>query len=1491
MYKSYLQPLIFAILALVLVACSGTSGDESPTSGDQRAAEANRTAELFAKSAAINTAELTKAQSEAAQTAPPEPQVLTKASARSPVYRFYNTQTGAHFYTISVTERDRVKNTLPVFAYEGEAFYVSAVADVGLSPVYRFYNTQTGVHFYSISAEEKTHIEANLPQMKYEGIGYYASKTLLAGMVPLYRFYVSTKGFHFYSASEAEKDRIRTQLPHYLFESVGYYVFGSAVESFAVGGSLSGLAAGQSVVLQNNSGDDLTLSADGSFTFSRRVNKDSVYSVSVKTQPVGQTCAISNPSGTVTAVVASVVVNCSTNNYSVGGSVTGLGAGRSLVLQMNGASDLPLGANGAFVFPSTLSHGTAYSVTVKTQPVGHTCSVANAAGTALSEVGDLLVQCVVNSYPVRVVPVGLPAGQVLVLQNNGADDLTISTSGFNAFSQPVAFGSTYAVTIKSQPVAFTCKVDVGTGTMGVGVVVTLTCTPNSYVIGGSVSGLGTGKSVVLQLNGANDLTRTAAGSFSFAATVAHGSAYSVTVKTQPVGQTCSVGSGSGTATAAVTTVTVNCTTNTYTVGGNVTGLATGQSVVLQINGGGDLVRSANGAFGFSTPLTDGGTYLVSVKTQPVGQTCLVANGSGTVTGAVTNISVTCSTSTYNIGGTVTGLATGQSVVLQLNGANDLVRSASGAFTFAAPVSHGGAYNVTVKTQPAGQTCSVTGGSGTATTAVTTVQVTCSTNAYSVGGSITGLGAGKTVVLQNNAGNDLVRSVNGNFVFSVAIPYGSPYAVSVKTQPVDQTCTVTTGLGTVNGQVSNVAVSCADHVTVSGALSGLIAGNPVVLTLNGGGDLSLSANGGFSFASKTPLGATYVVGVKTQPRGQTCAVGNATGTAVSAVTNIVVSCANNTPTDLVISEVGGCPWESYSGCWLEVFNPTSTTRTLSAYRLRSGESTANVSIFDLPSVAVAPGQYRILAANVSGDVPVTSQNPVVMLGNASSAPFWGGFSGSGLVELVTVTGGTTVDAVRFGNEASAPQPLTAGHWTGAAVSGGFEGGINDQSRSIVRPLASMSSQDTQSALDWAAVAYATPGGPNDVASGATDADNDGLPDANELPGTTYNGLDLYSMGARANQRDIFVEIDRMNISTASVTPQRAAMQRVKDAFALKGIAVHMDAGSLYSTTFDPAQFNLGQSDALVPYQPCVGFLPGDCSGNSSASYRLVYDWKWQHFDPRRRPMFHYALMAERSTSAESGRAEIFGNDILVSIGTFSFLSTQKMEEFQASTLMHELGHNLGLSHGGADDVNYKPNYLSVMNYLFQGNGVSPGNTIWPFVYWKNSFGAGSGNIFCFPGATNPICTAEPVPFAIGYSEGSGLPLNESVLFESANVGRGALPGVYADWDLNGALTGTAISKDLNGDGVLGVLTDHNDWAAITLPFVRMSSGGLLQKAAFQSLARRAAKVPERGPTVPDPLLRDRGPTISTCGGETRNTQTLRTLRGKAAYEQSPASGAR
>ncbi len=81
---------------------------------------------------------------------------------------------------------------------------------------------------------------------------------------------------------------------------------------------------------------------------------------------------------------------------------------------------------------------------------------------------------------------------------------------------------------------------------------------------------------------------------------------------------------------------------TSTLGGTVTGLNSGNSVTLVKNGTEQLVRSSDGAFVFDTPVTS--AYTVTVGVQPLWQTCTVVNASGTASGNVTNVAVTCSAS-------------------------------------------------------------------------------------------------------------------------------------------------------------------------------------------------------------------------------------------------------------------------------------------------------------------------------------------------------------------------------------------------------------------------------------------------------------------------------------------------------------------------------------------------------------------------------------------------------------------------------------------------------------------------------------------------------------------------------------------------------------------------------------------------------------------------------------------------------------------------------
>jgi hypothetical protein len=136
------------------------------------------------------------------------------------------------------------------------------------------------------------------------------------------------------------------------------------VQTYTVGGSASGLSG--TVVLQDNRGDNLSVGANGIFTFAKSVAAGGSYSVTVLTQPADQTCTVASGTGMVSANVSSVAVTCTMNHYTIGGTASGLV--RPVVLQNNLGGNLTVGANGTFVFAGTVAAGGSYSVTVLTVP-------------------------------------------------------------------------------------------------------------------------------------------------------------------------------------------------------------------------------------------------------------------------------------------------------------------------------------------------------------------------------------------------------------------------------------------------------------------------------------------------------------------------------------------------------------------------------------------------------------------------------------------------------------------------------------------------------------------------------------------------------------------------------------------------------------------------------------------------------------------------------------------------------------------------------------------------------------------------------------------------------------------------------------------------------------------------------------------------------------------------------------------------------------------
>jgi uncharacterized repeat protein (TIGR03803 family) len=167
------------------------------------------------------------------------------------------------------------------------------------------------------------------------------------------------------------------------------------------------------------------------------------------------------------------------------------------------------------------------------------------------------------------------------------------------------------------------------------------------------------------------------------------------------------------------------------------------------------------------------------------------------------------TPSYTISGTVAGLAAGTSIVLTNNSADSITVSGSSSFTFAKAIAAGSSYDVTIGTQPTGQTCTVSAGSGMVSAGnVTNVSIVCAPTKYTIGGQVTGLQPGRSVTLLDNGGDAVPVSANGTFTFPTGLTNGSSYDVTTGTQPADQNCFVVANSGTVGASnVTNVHVEC------------------------------------------------------------------------------------------------------------------------------------------------------------------------------------------------------------------------------------------------------------------------------------------------------------------------------------------------------------------------------------------------------------------------------------------------------------------------------------------------------------------------------------------------------------------------------------------------------------------------------------------------------------------------------------------------------------
>jgi hypothetical protein len=244
----------------------------------------------------------------------------------------------------------------------------------------------------------------------------------------------------------------------------------------------------------------------------------------------------------------------------------------------------------------------------------------------------------------------------------------------------------------------------------------------------------------------------------------------------------------------------------HSLGGTVGGLV--GSLVLR-NGSEDLPIASSGPFTFANKLDQGMAFAITVATQPATQACTVANGTGTIGAAdVTNVSVSCTTTSFTVGGAVTGLS--GTLVLTNQGGPDLTITANGAYVFPARAQAGASYSVVVKSQPAAQTCTVSNAAGLVNADVTQVNVTCSAANFTVGGTVTGLPV-TGLVLGGDLGDCPVGANATSFTCPTSAASGATVNLIVKsgpTSPGGALCTLTGSPVTIGSQnVTGIEVQC------------------------------------------------------------------------------------------------------------------------------------------------------------------------------------------------------------------------------------------------------------------------------------------------------------------------------------------------------------------------------------------------------------------------------------------------------------------------------------------------------------------------------------------------------------------------------------------------------------------------------------------------------------------------------------------------------------
>lgn len=321
---------------------------------------------------------------------------------------------------------------------------------------------------------------------------------------------------------------------------------------------------------------------------------------------------------------------------------------------------------------------------------------------------------------------------------------------------------------------------------------------------------------------------------------------------------------------------------------------------------------------------------------------------------------------------------------------------------------------------------------------------------------------------------------------------------------------------------------------------------------------------------------------------------------------------------------------------------------------------------------------------------------------------------------------------------------------------------------------------------------------------TDSDADGLPDSWETGGARdANGnviYDLASMGAKKDHADIFIQV----VAEKSAPLSADARKIIVDSFA-KAPTSNPDGTSGINVHFvDGPQLTWNESDSLKTVY----------NAESDGSQDWHGPWRqWLSWAPHGPSVFHYVASVNWSDAGFGGIANIDGQmSIVNNCGSRSSSRTtcKAAVTDQAANFMHELGHNLNLRHGGGDDIRYKPNYFSVMNYFYSHTGV-PGVGV-DFSHW----GTESINVLDENSLAEPdgvIFKNAPVGLKV-YHMCPGAKSNDSNGWKSEAVNK------RIDWNCQKKIQGGRVvanidGRDYNNNETLELLRPFNDWANILL----------------------------------------------------------------------------